>query len=391
VRLSLDDPTAHIDQDWTVTFEGVLPGADQIETEVSTNDGYHSLVLSTGTQPPSGAANGLSTPGYCSLGIEDWTLGQARAEAIEANNPADAWTSDYIEITDDLLSEDDKYWGQPSACWDSSLSTAQERYDACSTRFGAHGTDAGATGVGTVADTYLARDFPIIHAYDDHIVLGRFGWDPSKSPTEQTTSRVVVGPDQSNAPFLKIAQCCFHNQIGFKVRTGGEWVTVGTNGINLLHHVRVAGDGSCVLSCDQQDVLLDGRLLDTPPFVPTAPETCGVGDAGGGGDAGTTPGRNDWDAMRNPMFSFFMKRACVTKVPEGAHTTTARDLQWHFSVRGGFNPLTLSITQGSNVAVSPRSMYFIEPLSRLAVIDGEQQGLVVFDLYTLEFAEGPFY
>ncbi len=64
VRLSLDDPTAHIDQDWTVTFEGVLPGAGQIETNVSTSDAYHSLTLSTGTQAPSGAANGLSTPGY---------------------------------------------------------------------------------------------------------------------------------------------------------------------------------------------------------------------------------------------------------------------------------------------------------------------------------------
>jgi len=390
VRLSLDDPTAHIDQDWTVTFEGVLPGAGQIETDVSTSDGYHSLTLSTGTQPPSGAANGLSTPGYCSLGIEDWTLGQARAEWIQANNPADAWTSDYIEIADDLLPEGDEYWGQPSACWDSSLSTAQERYDACSTRFGANGTDAGATGVGTLADTYLSRDFPIIHAYDDHLVLGRFGWDPSKSPAEQTTSRVVVGPDPSNAPFLKIAQCCFHNQIGFKVRTGGEWVAVGTNGINLLHHVRVAGDGSCVLSCDPQDALLNGRLLDTPTFVPMSGQTCG-GDAGVGAGGGQAPDRSLPNAMRNPMFSFYMQAGCIAKLPDGAHTTTARDLQWHFSVRGGFNPLTLSITQGANVAVSPRSMYFIEPLSRLAVIDGEQQGLVVFDLYTLEFAEGPFY
>jgi hypothetical protein len=394
VRLSLDDPTAHFDQDWTVTFEGVLPGADQIAADVSTNDGYQSLTLSTGTGglvDASGPANGLSPPGYCSLGIEDWTLGQARAEAIQANNPADAWTSDYIEIADDLLASSDPYWEQSGSCWDGTPlqnASAQDRYNACATRFGANATDAGATGVGTLADTYLSRDFPIIHAYDDHIVLGRFGWDPTQSKAEQTTSRVVVGPDPSNVPFLKIAQCCFHKQIGFKVRTGGEWVTVGTNGINLLHHVRVGGDGSCILSCDTQDALLNGRLLDTP-FVPAS--SCS-GDAGAGaGDGGTqAAGRNDFDAMRNPMLSFFMKAA--TGCPAGgAHTLTARDLQWHFSVRGGFDPLTLSITQGANVAVSPRSMFFIEPLSRLAVIDGEQQGLVVFDLYTLQFAEGPFY
>jgi hypothetical protein len=389
ILLSRDDPTAHIDQDWTVSFEGVLPGADQIETDVSTTDGYHSLTLSTGVQvDASGPATGLGTPGYCSLGIEDWTLGQARAEQIQPNNPADAWTSDYIEITDDLLAEDDPYWAQASTCWDPGLSSAQTRYNACATRFGAHGTDAGATGVGTLADTYLSRDFPIIHAYDDHMVIGRFGWDPSQSPSEQTTTRVVVGPDASNVSFLKIAQCCFHNQVGFKVRTGGEWVTVGTNGIGLLHHVRVAGDGSCVLSCDQQDVLLNGRLLDTPPINSM---NCAMssGDAGAG-QSQSPYDRNDPRAMRNPMFSFAMKAACG-KVPDGAHTLTARDLQWKFSVRGGFDPLTLSITQGANVAVSPRSMFFIEPLSRLAIIDGEQQGLVVFDLYTLQFAEGPFY
>jgi hypothetical protein len=392
VRLSLDDPTAHIDQDWTVTFEGVLPGADQIQTDITSDDGYQSLTLSTGLGgqvDASGPANGLGTPGYCSLGIEDWSIGQARAEAIEPNNAADAWTSDYVEITDDLLPSDDPYWGRnDSDCWDPSLSSAQARFNACSTRFGEHGTDAGATGVGTLADTYLSRDFPIIHAYDDHIVLGRFGWDPKQSQAEQTTSRVVVGPDASNVPFLKIARCCFHNQIGFKVRSGGEWVTVGTNGIGLLHHVRVAGNGACVLSCDTQDALLNGRLLDTPPVNMANCPTSG-GDAGAG-QTQSPYDRNDPRAMRNPMFSFAMKAACG-KVANGAHTLTARDLQWRFSVRGGFDPLSLSITQGANVAVSPRSMFFIEPLSRLAVIDGEQQGLVVFDLYTLNFAEGPFY
>lgn len=398
IRLSFDDPTAHIDQDWTVTFEGVLPGAGQLVTDVVSTDGYQSLTLTTGTQVDASApANGLSPPGYCALGIEDWTLGQARAEQLQSKNPADAWTSDYIEITDDLLAEDDPYWAQASGpdndCWDGNLAgsgagVAQERYNACSTRFGANGTDAGPTGVGTLADTYLSRDFPIIHAYDDHLVLGRFGWDPKTSPSEQTTSRVIVGPDPSNAEFLKIARCCFHHQIGFKVRSGGEWVTVGTNGINLLHHVRVAGDGSCVLSCDPQDTLLNARLLDTP-FIPST--NCQAADAGAGAGLIQSPyDRNDPHAMRNPMFSFAMQAACG-KATDGAHTLTTRDLQWQFSVRGGFDPLTLSITQGANVAVSPRSMYFIEPLSRLAVIDGEQQGLVVFDLYTLQFAEGPFY
>jgi hypothetical protein len=60
-------------------------------------------------------------------------------------------------------------------------------------------------------------------------------------------------------------------------------------------------------------------------------------------------------------------------------------------VRGGFNPLTVSITGNTNTAVSPQSMRFIESFGQLAVIDGELQGLVLIDLNTLAFAHAPYY
>lgn len=402
VRISFDDPTAHIDQNWGVTYEGVLPNAQNLVADAITTDGYQSLTLTSGIQVDASApANGLGTPGYCAMGIEDWTLGQARAEAVQKGNKADAWTSDYVEITDDLLGEGDPYWSQPgNDCWDGlgasvqddngtvSSTVAANRYNLCTQRFGEEGEDASASGVGIVADTYLARDFPIIHAYDDHLVLGRFGWQPGQP--ELTTNRVIVGPDPSNTDFLKVARCCFHHQVTYEVRTGGEWVTVGQSGIGLLHHVRTSGNGSCILSCDPADALLNSRLLDTPAtFIPKG-GTCPT--MGGDGGPGSAPqvDRNSFMAMRNPMFSFAMKGGCGEQVND-AHTLTTRDMQWHFALQGGFTPLSMSITQGSNVSVSPQSSYFVEPISQLAIIDGEQQGLVVFDLYTLQFAEGPFY
>ena len=391
VRLSLDDPTAHIDQDWTVTFEGVLPGADQTRDRR-----HHDRRLSladppTGTQADApGPATGLSTPGYCSLGIEDWTLGQARAEAIEAKNPADAWTSDYIEITDDLLPEDVQYWGQPSACWDSSLSSAQRPVQRVLDAFGANGTDAGATGVGTLADTYLRATSRSSTPYDDHLVLGRFGWDPrSRRGRDHDARRRRARPEQRPVPEDRPVllpppgrlQGAHRRRVGDRRDERHQFAPP---------RARRRPDGSCTLSCDTQDALLNGRLLDTPRSTARAARAMPTDELRERRTTGPPPQR--LSTRCGTRCSRSTCRRPVARCPTGRTRSTARDLQWHFSVRGGFDPLTLSITQGGQRRRRARSRCdFIEPLGRLAVVDGEQQGLVVFDLYTLEFATGPFY
>jgi hypothetical protein len=94
--------------------------------------------------------------------------------------------------------------------------------------------------------------------------------------------------------------------------------------------------------------------------------------------------------MRNPMFSFIEWSGCAPLVGND-HTETARDLQWKFSIRNGFQPVTVSLSQNTNTAVSPQSMRFIDSLGQLAVVDGAQQGLVTIDLNTLQFAHAPYY
>ena len=241
-------------------------------------------------------------------------------------------------------------------------------------------------GVGTLADQYLSRDFPILHAYDHQLVIGRFAWDPSQP--EQTTNRVIVGPDPSNAPFLRVARCCFHHQATFKIRTGGEWVTVGQSGLGLLHHVVTdPSTSACVLSCDPSLTLLNARAIEQPLFS---------GAGADGGTACTTPAtlplvdRNSAAAMRNPMFSFTMAAPCAAPAP-GSHTVSTRDMQWQFQMRGGFTPISISLTGGTTAAVSPQSMRFVEPFGQLAVVDGAQQGLVLIDLNTLGFAHTPYF
>ncbi|HEY1693538.1 MAG TPA: hypothetical protein VGG39_15325 [Polyangiaceae bacterium] len=443
VRLSFDDPTAHQDQDWTTTYEGALPSVTNIDMDIASYDGYQTLILATGALNPdedAGAdasvdasfSSALSpSPGFCARGVEDWDVGQARANAVvaaiaaakltapgtgalaSAENPTlPQWTTDYVEIADDLLGPDDPYWAIPSSdaqdCWDGSgleddrnagISTspnAAARYQSCATLYGADGEDAAPEGSGSVADLYYARDLPILQAYDDHLVLGRFGWYTKDSTgndvSEQPTNRVVVPGDASNPPFLKQIRCCFHHQATFKVRTGGEWLTVGST-TGLLHHVQTdPATSRCVLGCDPREVLENARSFDIPwaqftqppPYTSPQTPTCNPPPLGAQLD------RNSVLAMRNPMFSFVTWSGCDSLLGND-HTETARDLQWKFSIRGGFTPVTVSLSQNTNTAVSPQSMRFIDSTGQLAVVDGAQQGLILIDLNTLQFAHNPYY
>ena len=432
VRVSFDDPTAQQDQDWTITYEGALPSVASLALDMASDDGsYQTLTLATGLQaggdagPP--GTTGAFSPGLCGRGIEDWSIGQARANAALAamsgaglpapgagatGNPTlPQWTSDYVELADNLLPEGDPYWAAPSAqndCWDPPLADppgdaeldssplANDRYNTCATVYGADGEDAAPEGNQSVADINLRRDLPIIEAYDDHLVLGRFGWCPNQgcdttkpAVAEQTNNRVVVGRDPSNAPFLRFARCCFHHQATFKVRTGGQWLTIGS-ATGLLHHVQTdPTTNRCVLACNAADALENARAFDIPwSPAPAAGSTTAGCPAPAQLPAGLD--RNSVLAMRNPMFSFVMWSGCAP-LAGNDHTETARDLVWKFSMRGGFAPVTVSISQNTTTAVLPQSMRFIDSLGQLAVVDGAQQGLVLIDLNTLQFAHSPYY
>jgi hypothetical protein len=420
MRLSFDDPTAHADQDWSVTYEGAIPSVSGLAVDIASYDGYRTLVMAAsyappGAGPPDASVAGPS-PAFCARGIEDWSIGQERANAVlkalkDAGLPAPAssaswpaisggctpgsptgppptlqqWTADYVELADDLLPNTDPYWTVPASendCWDPPLdddSNPQARYNACFAVF-----DAASN-----ADTHYARDLPILEAYDDHMVIGRFGWipqDKSCNPVgEQPNNRVVVGPDDSNKPFLRFARCCFHHEATFKVRTGGEWVANGSVTGYLHHIVTDASTNRCVPSCNPVGVLRNARGFDVPWGDPNAATPCQPPTA--------LPAGLDRDsvlAMRNPMFSYVIWSGC-TPLQGNDLTETARDMQWRFSLRGGFSPLTLSLTGGTTTAVSPRSMRFIDSLGQLAIVDGSAQGLVLIDLNSLAFAHNPYF
>jgi hypothetical protein len=421
VRLSYDDPGAHQDQDWAVTYEGALPVSGIVANLVlDQNNGNQTMTLyASGAQ-------------LCLQGIEDMVQGQARVTRLQqelANvglppGPPNRgqWTGDYVEIVDDLLPSNDGYWGlAPDAgsaeagtdneCWGGLATlTPSQKFNACLGTFGGSNGDGGTFN----PDLYPARDFPIVQANSDWLRVARFGWDPSVQ--ESSTNRLIVPASPSNPDFLNFARCCFHHQAQIKIRAGGEWITTGSVS-GLLHHVVPDASGNCVQNPDPRLSLLNARAFDVPwsewtvgaPFTSDCSNTGSIMGMGGmmntvvgGVCCPTTQGpvmpgqpgpqaprpffRDSPLAMRNPMFSYVMWSGCGTFAGPTDHTLSQRDESWRFSVLGSASPITISIAQGGTTAVSPQSMLFIPTISQLAVVDGSAQGLVLIDLNLVEFS-----
>ncbi len=367
-NLAREVPQAHIDQDWRITWEGVVPGFDGASGVFGSNDDYASLVLS---QP---------TGRFCAKGVEDWAQGTERASRIKSAlvgrgvaPPSDlGLITDYVQLTEEILPEGDPYWDVAQACWDPQLATGSQRQSACQKTFGA------------AADQNTQRDFPILEAYDDKVVLGRYftrdlaspnpsGPVGASSPTVPsqvaTKRREVVYKDPTNARDLKLAQCCFHGQARFRVRTGQLWSVVGTavnggSGVGFFSHMAADAAGRCVASCDSREALLNGRA----PLLPN-----GI----------TSVERNSVLGVRNPMLSFFLTSGTSGSVP-------LRDTQYAFATGGQFRALSVAIG-GASASVNPQSMRYIEALGQIAVVDAASQGLVLIDLRTVTVARAPYF
>ena len=360
IRFSIDTPDVHFDQDWTVQYEGKLPGFVGLPGILTTSDDYNSLIL---TQEQGK---------FCAKGVEDWTIGGERANAI-VNALAQSGRStpperldrrmmDYVQIADDLLTSDDPFWGLDDSCWDPQLSTATQRYAACLGYFG------------SAAQQNPSRDFPILEAYDDHFLLGRF----AKTSSDPNATREAIYSDASNKAVMKLAQCCFHNQVNFNVRSSAQWVTIGST-LGFLSHMTTDANNRCVPSCDPRESLLNARA----PGLPYTP---------GGDDF--APHRDTPLAMRNPAFSFFIQNGFTfdTKTQAQINALPTRDTYYGFSTRGQFTPLVIDLTAGTgSTSVNPQSMRFIDSLGQIAVVDGAAQGLVLIDLALVAIARAPYF
>ena len=359
VTFSFEEPQVHINQDWLVAYEPAIPGFDGFISTIRTTNNYQSLVLE---QPQAR---------FCTKGVEDWARGIDRTRAINAalvrggQKPlpaaAERWMTDYVQLSEDLLDASDVYWSldqssSDQSCWEGPLATASgtTRHDTCARVYGS-----------LASDEKPSRDFPIVEAYDDHVVLGRFF-------TPAGGHREVVFTDPSNTADLKLMQCCFHHQAKVRVRTGQLWGAIGRTvggggGLGFFSHLTTDAAGRCVPSCDPRESLLNARLPTLPSGVVVNPKA----------------DRNGALVMRNPMFAAVMLGATSGKEP-------VRDTLYTFTSGGQFRTQVVSIG-GASIAVSPQSMRYVESLGQMAVVDGASQGLVLIDLSAVTLARAPYF
>jgi hypothetical protein len=397
VRLAWEDPLVHLNQNWTITYEGVLPTfSTGVEVNVGTNPAdavpYETLVLS------------LQGGQFCEKGVEDAFVGRERVAAVTpppagVDFPPDMaeWVGDYIQITDSLLPESDVYWSEPdpdNVCWGDVGSDPKLRYESCADYYQPPLSEQQSSN----PPVPISRDFPIFEAFDDHLVITRFRYPPDNAVKdmdsgafpvpESTTNRYIEPPDPSNTAFLKTMKCCFHSQIGFAVRAGGEWVAAGSVS-SLLHHVTTDASQRCVLSCNPQEVLLNSRSL------------------GFFSENGFAPDRNSPLAMRNSMFAYYIEHplgplptlspnlpnypaSCPVLSPLCGVQRVPRDLSWEFTTENQFTNQLVNLASGGG-QLSPQSMLFIPSLGQVAVVDGAQAGLILINLNTIALQGTPFF
>jgi hypothetical protein len=424
VRLAWEDPLVHQNQNWTVTYEGVLPTFTGIEVNIQPNPAdktpFETLIISI--------PDGL----FCRRGVEDQAIGLQRVAAAEnaaaeVGLPSTAfppkmneWIGDYVQIADNLYPQSSPYWSSPNpGCWEgdsdagmaigpNSTLPQTARYEECFNYF------QSLMPTQDIMAPYVTRDFPILEAYDDHLVVSRFSYPGDNPPPGMadaaasypvepaTTNRSIVGPNPSNAQYLRSAYCCFHGQSTINVRAGGEWVASGSVS-GLLHHITTdPATNRCVLSCDPQQALLNARNLGF--FTTTNPLIC----AGSGEHC---LDRNSALAMRNPMFAYFITHPVgpapdlspsnpmyptnCTTVTTGSNPLcvtqrVTRDLSWEFNTINAFTNQFVNLA-ATGTQLDPQSMLFIPSLGQMAVVDGAQEGLVIIDLGTIAVSGSPYF
>ncbi len=339
VRVSWDDPTVHLNQSWSVVYEGALPGLEAVAGTVTADSGG-ALRLDPGT------------PGFCANGVEDFAIGTARAERGDAELsalglPAAAYAGrvgDYVRITSELLPPTDMYWSVPGdsqRCWGGNESS-DARFQMCDGTFSSAGANA------------WTRDLPVLEAYDDHLILGQYTYSAEDQGRSHRASSKL------SKSFADKVRCCFHGQLNVAVRTGSQWLANGSaNG--LLHHVQKSEGGRCTLACQAERRLADSRSLSVPR--PTS--------------ASFLPPRvTSALAFRNPLFSFVMYAPATAAV--------ARDTTWKFDMRGGFVPLGFSLPgKVGTVSINLRALEIYPNLGEFVALDASSQGLVFVRLDSL--------
>jgi hypothetical protein len=407
VGMNTEDPRAQVvDQDWTVSFEGPLPGFVDRFAELraqpmckgagdcpagQTCSAIH--VCSTAT--PVGLWDSSSR--FCDFGVQSGAAVKERYGADLARDDTEwARLADYVQIANPLLDETDAYWARLTQRFDGPIAGEPDvplciledgtpsgrpmTYTDCFQEFGTNDT------------VRVGRDLRILEAYEDHVELAR---------------RPLPGQSLATADLAALSRvkCCFPSAVSFNVRAGGQWLVQGVLSGFLHHMVATPETGECRPSCDPSLERKEGRAFEavnecfgvpemktqadcvTPGVWAAATSTCTNRPKATTKEAcekvGTWPSPPVPHLFLNPMFRFNLTAANGGATP--SVTEPNRDNFLRFTTLGSFVPMQIALTVDPAQLIEPQGMSFLSPTGEVAITDGSINGLIMVSLSSVTF------
>ncbi len=323
VLMNLEDPRGQVaDQDWTVSYEGAIPGFEQRLACLYVAGSTQPCVAGAPTIPPTRTLAGtLNDPNsrFCDAGVlgkrafsamlkgqcacGDGTCVPECGETektcpLDCGEHAPTLTSDgladYVQLATDLLGPDDPYWTN-AVSLAGTVYQPSCTYTECLASFG------------TLEQFPLNinRDMRIEEAYQDRLELVMRNDVPVEcTPDGQpflgqpccsgaafsasaggagTTTNLVCGACPASNPSGCVAttpsctskgctrpldisdlKCCFPGELNFTVRGGTQWMVVGDQS-GFIHHVvaDATSNGACRNACDPAAIRKNSRVIDT--------------------------------------------------------------------------------------------------------------------------------
>lgn len=302
--------------------------------------------------------------------------------------------ADYVQITGDFPPLTDPYW-------QSARGLAGGGRQQCLEIFGPP--------PGQAEDLETNRDFRVIEAYQDHLVIRPrtpplVTADPSrfKEGTEERTKEEALLAEQQAAhdafpEKIRLATAyCFPSGVRYTVRGSHQWVLA--NGTPAWLHdtvVDYAHGNRCVRDCDPRKRWYKNRAFE---LATTA--KCGPGmTAGACAATGVGMGTKDDGPCRYDPVGSDGTRGVRLDEPTGAHACifenltsrfavyrgqqpSVRDMAFIWDQTGGFYPLVSSLTSQSSI-VLPQTVTYVPEFQSIAVVDGASLGVSMMTLDSL--------
>lgn len=326
VAFDVREPRSHVDQTWSVVYEGVLPGLASRKGRFKCAADNKTAIDCESGADPSHFVLFDSSVGFCDQGAQGTALGQSMGLP----------GGDIVQIVEPLPDPADPYWGMVAGTC--SVQSCQMVY-------------------GTPDDPRDGRDLAVDTAFEDRLVL-------------QTNA----GRGTSGAQLA----CCFPYPPAYSVRAGKHWIVLGSAS-GYSHHIildptdPMPATAPCIRSCDPQLALRNGRAIELPRTMPDPKDPTKMMTV-----KTPVPGFDDDtpSVFRNAQIRFVIwgPEMCTSGL------CRQRDMYFQFAESGGFTPMEIGL---SPIPVIVDSIRFVRGIDQLAVPDAVSQGLGLFDIGSL--------